>query len=624
MKKTLSYFDFDNILAFFLVAVLASNYFDFLKFSYSDYILIAVAIIATLPVIKSAYYSVLDKKISVDLLAAIALVFSLLSWEWVSAIFINLMLTSSRILTTYNQNKARKNIQALLKLKPKKTKIKNSEGKIIEVKPESVKIGDTVIVALGERIPIDGSVISGSASIDESSLTGESMPVSKSVGDMAYSSTLVVSGGLEIKAEKVGAETTLEKIIELVEKAQIDKPEIRTFAEKFATWYIVVIFIASIAAYFITRSLSFVLALMLVVCADDVAVAVPLAFLTAIGYAAKNGVIIKGASFIEALKDVKVIFLDKTGTLTKGILNVEKFVPCNNCDKEKILRYAGMVSVFSNHPISEAIEKYAEKEYVDGPNEYLPSDFKEVQGSGIGANIGDELFSMGKISYIENLGVKVSEDFKKEILSEEDKGYNVTVASLGDKFVGYFILADEIKVNIKKEIEELKKLGIERIIMLTGDNERVAKRISETLGITEYYAGLLPEQKLDFIRKTLSKKYKTMMVGDGVNDAAALSLADIGVAMGMVGMDVTIESADIVLMKDDFSKITKIIQMSHYVMKISSQDFIIWGITNIVGLIGVFAGILGPSGAAAYNFLTDFLPVANSGRIFFLYLGRKK
>jgi Cd2+/Zn2+-exporting ATPase len=557
------------------------------------------------------------------LLAAIALFFSLINKEWVSAIFINLMLTSARIFTTYNQNRARKSIEGLLKLKPKNVKLKNANGKITEVNPESVKVGDTVIVDLGERIPVDGIVVSGNATVDESSLTGESMPVSKSEGDKVFSSTLITSGELTIKAEKVGSETTLEKVIELVEKAQIDKPEVHTSAEKFATWYIISVFFGSIVAYFLTQDLTFVLAIMLVVCADDVAVAIPLAFLTAIGYAAKNGVIIKGASYIEALKDVKVIFVDKTGTLTKGALKVERFVS-ENKDKDLILRYAGMVSVFSNHPISEAIERYAEKEYSGKPNLNIPSDFKEIKGNGVEANIGGNTFSMGKLSYIESLGVKITEEIKKQIISEEENGYNVTVASRDIELVGYFVLADEIKIDIKKDILELKKLGVERIIMLTGDNKRVAKRISETLGLTEYYAELLPEQKLDFIRKTLSKKYKTMMVGDGVNDAAALSLSDIGVAMGAIGIYVAIESADIVLMKDDFSKIPKLIRLSKYIMKISKQDFIIWGITNFIGLGAVLTRVLEPTGAAAYNFLTDFITIINSARIFGLYLKRKK
>jgi len=275
--------NFDSIFLIFLLVVLVLEPFDISFIKFSQYFLQVIAIIATIPVIFSAYRSVLSKKVSVDLLASIALVFSLLSHEWLSAIFINLMLTSARIFLSYNEAKARKNIESLLKLKPKKVKVKREES-IIEIDLKDVIVGDIVIVDLGERIPIDGRVISGEASIDESSLTGESIPINKTEGDQVLSSTLVVSGNLIVETVKIGAETTLEKIIKLVEEAEIDKPDIHTTAEKFATWYLITVFIGSIVAYFISYDLTLVLAIMLVVCADDVAVAVPLTFLTAISY----------------------------------------------------------------------------------------------------------------------------------------------------------------------------------------------------------------------------------------------------------------------------------------------------------------------------------------------------
>jgi P-type E1-E2 ATPase len=218
----------------------------------------------------------------------------------------------------------------------------------------------------------------------------------------------------------------------------------------------------------------------------------------------------------------------------------------------------------------------------------------------------------------------MTDDIMKQISLEEDKGFNTTLISLNGELKGFFSIADELKPNIKKGMDELKKLGVERIIMLTGDNEKVAKRISDEVGLTEFHANLLPEEKLDFIRKTLSDKYKTIMVGDGINDAASLSLADIGIAMGAIGYDAAIESADIVLMKDDFSKIPNLISLSKYVMEIANEDFITWGITNVVGLVLVFVRILQPTGAAAYNFLTDFIPLLNSTRVFGLFVSKTK
>jgi Cd2+/Zn2+-exporting ATPase len=625
MKKFYNIINFDNILLVCLLIILPITYWRL--FPLQRYFLIGIAIIATVPVVYSAYKALINKQITVDLLASVALVFSLLAHEWMSAIFINLMLTSARIFLAYNEARARKNIESLMKLKPKKIKIKLADGKIIEVNPKSVKVGDFVVVDLGERIPIDGKIISGEATIDESSLTGESVPVTKSKDNKVFSSTLVVTGNLVVETEKVGSDTTLEKIIKLVEEAQLDKPDIHTSAEKFATWYLILIFVGSITAYLITKDLLFVLAILLVVCADDIAVALPLTFLTAISYSAKKGIIVKGASYLEVLRDVKVIFVDKTGTLTKGKLKVEKFVCdtplCNESNKAKILKYSGILSILSDHPISKAIVNYIEADKEVDTGTMTPDTFEEHSGKGTSAVFNGEKIILGKLSYLEENGIKMSDNIMKQISLEEDEGFNTTLISLNGELKGFFVIADEVKLDIKNDMEELKRLGVERIIMLTGDNEKIAKRISDKVGLTEYHSNLLPEEKLDFIRKTLSDKYKTIMVGDGINDAASLSLSDVGIAMGAIGYDAAIESADIVLMNDNFSKIPELIRLSKYVMEIANQDFITWGITNVVGLFLVFTSILKPTGASAYNFITDFVPLLNSTRVFSLYMKKK-
>lgn len=587
-----------------------------LHLSISNPLLAIVAIIGTLPVLYSAIKVVINRKISIDLLASIALIFSLLEHEWLSAIFINLMLTSARLLLAYNEARARKNLESLLKLKPVNIKVKTEEG-ITEVKYSAVKVGDLVMIDLGERIPIDGTVVSGMASVDESSLTGESIPVNKVAGDKVASSGLIVSGNLMIRTEKVAGDTTLEKIIKMVEQAQIDKPDIHTTAEKFATWYLAIIFLGTIVLYFFTRDLTLILAVLLVICADDIAVAMPLTFLTAISFSARKGIIIKGASFLEALRDVKVIFVDKTGTLTKGKLKVEGFVS-ELPDQDVILKYAGICAELSDHPMSKAIVAYSTG--AKGRGIEIPETFSEVSGNGMRAIFAGQELLLGRQSFLENNNVKLSSKILADIVAEEEKGFNVTFLSYGGNLVGYFIIADEIKENIKESMEELKSLGVEKIIMLTGDNERVARRIKEATGITDFYANLSPGEKLTHIKNSLNKKYKVAMIGDGINDAAALSLSDVGIAMGNIGYDVAIESADVVLIKDDFSKVPQMIKISKYVMKIAEQDFWIWGITNLIGLTLVFMGILAPTGASAFNFLTDFLPLFNSTRIFKVYL----
>jgi len=606
----------DVILTIFLLIVLLIEGLRIINFKIDNQLIIIVAIIGTLPVLYSALKAILKWKISIDLLASVALIFSLLEHEWLSAIFINLMLTSARLLLAYNEARARKNLESLLKLKPTKIKVKTEAG-INEVDYLDVKVGDIVLIDLGERIPVDGIVVSGGASLDESSLTGESMPVNKTVGDKVASSGLIVSGNLMIRTEKVAGDTTLEKIIKMVEQAQVDKPDIHTVAEKFATWYLIIIFLVTILLYFYTHNLTLILAILLVICADDIAVAMPLTFLTAISFSARKGIIIKGASFLEALKDVKVIFVDKTGTLTKGKLKVERFVS-DLKDTSEALKYAGICAELSDHPMSKAVLSFSST--FRNKKEMMPDSFSEISGNGVKAVFAGKELIFGRKSFLEINNIKLNEEVFEKAKIEEERGFNVTFLSYAGNYIGFFVIADEIKENIKKTMMELRVLGVEKIIMLTGDNERVAKRIKEVTGITDFYANLLPEQKLEHIKNSLNDKYKVAMIGDGINDAAALSLADVGIAMGGIGYDVAIESADIVLIKDDFSKVAEMIKLSKYVMKIAEQDFWIWGFSNVIGLALVFLGILAPTGASAYNFLTDFLPLFNSTRIFQLYL----
>jgi Cd2+/Zn2+-exporting ATPase len=615
MKYFRSWF-LDIVLTVLLFVVLFLEGLRVLNFEINNPLLITVAIIGTFPVVWSGLKVLWSRKISVDLLASIALIFSLIEGEWLSAIFINLMLTSARLLLAYNEFRARKNLESLLKLKPKIIKIKTDEG-VKEVNYSTLKVGDIVLVDLGERIPVDGLVISGNASIDESSLTGESIPVNRIKGDKVLSSGLIVSGNLVIKTEKVAGDTTLEKIIKMVEQAQVDKPDIHTVAEKFATWYLVIIFLGTIILYFFTHSPVIVLAVLLVVCADDIAVAMPLTFLTAISFAAKKGIIIKGASYLEVLRDIKVVFVDKTGTLTKGKLKVENFISDVE-NKEQILNYVSLCSELSDHPMSKAIAVYSSN-YKNKKDE-IPESFNEISGNGVQAVFAGQELLFGKQSFLQDKKIKISTDIIEKIKEEEIRGFNVTLLAYAGEYVGYFIIADEIKENINESIHRLKSLGVEKIIMLTGDNEMVAERIKKITGITDYYANLLPEQKLEHIRQSLNKGYKVAMVGDGINDAAALSLANVGIAMGGIGYDVAIESADVVLVKDDFSRVPEMIKISKYIMKIAEQDFWIWGSTNLLGLTLVFTGILAPTGASAYNFLTDFLPLINSTRVFQIHL----
>lgn len=622
MKKTFFKTDLpktDVVLLIFLLIVLAFHYLGLFSYLVDSSMLAFFASVATLPVIFSAYRSLKNKKITVDLLASIALIVSMLNHYWASAVFINLMLTSARIFDSYVQTRGRNAIRSLLKLRPEKVKVKLGK-KIIEKTPDEIRIGDLIVVELGDRIPVDGKVESGQAQIDQSSITGESLPVEKGAGDKVLSSTLNMSGSLLIRAEKVGQDTTFEKIIKLVEESQRGKIAIETIIDKFTTWYIVVTFAASLLIYLFTQDLNLVLSVLLVTCADDIAIAIPMAFSAGIASSARRGIIVKGGAFLEGLSNAKTVIVDKTGTLTKMKLKVKKIIPLNNQSEKEVVALTASADFFSGHPIARTIIEYVESKKI---RFIKPNKFKEFPGKGSQAFLKSKTITCGKLNFLKEKKVSLSEETEKIIQKAIKNFYgNVLYVALNRELVGIILLEDEVRPEAKETVEKLKSLGVKEIVMLTGDSEKVAQRVSEEVGTTSFHANLFPEEKVKYVKKYLNKKSKVVMVGDGVNDAAALAASDIGIAMGAAGADTAVEASDIALMKNDFSKVAEAFELSNKVNRISRQDFWIWGILNSAGLFLVFSKIIGPEGAALFNFVTDFIPLLNSVRMF-TYRGSK-
>ncbi len=611
MEKSLSLKINIGLLALLIVS-LVLYYLKPLPFNFREPLVIFAGIIATIPVIVSAIRALINKKVSVDLLASIALFVSLLQREWASAVFINLMITSARIFGDYTEGKAKDAIKGLLKLRPTTVKVRR-DSKIVETAISDVKVGDKIIIESGDRIPVDGVVLEGEASIDQSSLTGESIPIPKSKGDKVFSSTLNVSGSLIIETEKVGKETTFEKIVSLVESAQSGKIGIQTTADKFSTIYIIATFVGASLLWLVSRNLTLVLSVLLVTCADDIAVAIPMAFWSAVGYAARHGIIIKGGNFLEGLAHLKTLVADKTGTLTQGKIKAEEVVAFNGEKAEEVLRLAAFAESVSEHPIAKAIAFEAEKK---GLIKLVPKNFQETPGKGIVAKDKGKDIVAGRLSFLEEKKVKLTDGQRKEIHEYQNEGSNVVAVGYDGRPIGFIALSDEVRPNARRVVENLRQLGVENIIMLTGDNERVALKVAKQVGISEFHANLLPHDKVNFIKSKLGEKGKLAMVGDGVNDAASLALADIGIAMGTIGSDAAIEAADVALMQDNLGKVTEAISLGRYTTGIAREDFVIWGIVNVVGLALVFGGVIGPAGAAAYNFVTDFFPLLNSLRMF--------
>ncbi|NTV44695.1 MAG: cation-translocating P-type ATPase [Candidatus Yonathbacteria bacterium] len=599
------------VLMALFVIVLVGWYAGLSTLAYADSVVMFVAFAGALPVVIRAVKQLgTEDWASMDLLASIALGLSLANREWTSSVFIAFMLAAAHLLALLTEARTERTIASLLRLRPEKANVKR-DGTIVEIPVEQVVVGDIVVIDTGDRISVDGIVIEGEATIDESSLTGESIPVEKERGSRVLASTLLVSGGISVCTEKAGTDTTLGKIIDLVRSAREQRSKMYTLAERFGKIYLVLIFLSAIIVYLVTRDMRLVLAVVLVVCADDVAIAVPLAFVSAIGSAARRGVIVKGSMHLEALGRIKTFVFDKTGTLTTGKLTVSHIIPMNSESEREVLRLAAIPARRSHHPLAKAIAAHAD---VLGMLEEDPDTCGETGGKGVEATYKGEHIIIGRTALLESRGVVISPEVSREIMTISEDGHSISLVARNNIVIGIIALADEIKPGAVEALYDLRSLGVERIVMLTGDNEKVASVIAAQLGISEYHAGLLPEDKVAFI-KDIAAGGELAMVGDGVNDAAALSYATVGIAMGAIGYDAAIESAHVVLMKDALSGISDTIRLARFVHRITIGDFIIWGIANTIGLGFVFFGGMGPSAAAAYNFISDFFPLAYSLRV---------
>ncbi len=582
--------------------------------SHDHRIIITAASLGVLPVFINALRSIWQREwASMDVLASLALVFSMIEHEWSSALFISLMLAAARFLETVTKGRLEASIRGLLKLKPETAKV-SRDGKLHTVATEDIIVGDLVIVDAGERIAVDGIIVAGSAAVDESSLTGESLPVDKTLDSTVSSSTLVLSGSITIKTLKIGKDTMIERIITLVESSRKERPQLETLGEKFGKIYLITIFVSSAAILFFTHNTLLVLSLVLVVCADDVVIAIPLTYLRAISTAARHGIIIKGSLHLEVLGRIDTIVFDKTGTLTYGRPHVAAVITLPNITKKILLEFTSGVAARSTHPLSKAVSAYA----IDQGVHLRECESAEViGGKGIIAHSQGERIMMGSPKLMEDSGLTIDQALLSSAEVYTGTGKSITYVAHKDAVVGFFAFDDEIKEDAKAVIAELHSLGVMKVVLLSGDNERAAGALAKEVGVDEWHANLLPEDKVARI-KELSIDHIVAMVGDGVNDAAALSIAHVGIAMGGLGSDGAIESANIVLMHDNLGAIPDIIRLAHQAKNISLQDFLIWGMSNVVGVSLVFAGFMGPAGAAAYNFISDFFPLLNSLRTRFV------
>lgn len=577
-----------------------------------DIFSIIAIVVGGYPLIKHAYIDLREKAITADVFMALGVVAAAAIGEFRSAAIIAFFMLISEFIDSFTMDKARRAIKELIDMAPKTARVKRGDTEI-EIPVEEVKKGDIVVVKPGEKIPVEGVIISGRGSINQASITGESIPVEKREGDIVYAATINQLGVLFIKVTHTGQDTTYARIIKLVEEAEASKAPVQRIADKFAAYFTPAILAISILTFLITWKITNAIAVIVVACPCTVAIATPLAVVASMGRAAKKGIIIKGGRYLEALAKVDTIVMDKTGTVTMGDPVVTDIKGFAEHDDKEIISCAAGVERYSEHPLAKAIIKKAMEMGTAVPE---PDEYRIVPGMGIEAVINGKRIVLGSREMLKSSDITLPEETERYInQKEEEEGKTALLLSHDNIVCGVICVADIIREGSIEAINSLKNLGFDAPIMLTGDNPRTANAIASSLGIKNVMAQLLPEDKVNKIKELASKGRRVLMVGDGINDAPALAQAHVGIAMGAVGSDAAIEASDVVLMRDEWKQIPEAVTIGRKTFSIIKQNLAVGIIFNLVGISLASTGILSPAMAAVAHVMPDVLVFLNSSRL---------
>ncbi|MBI5212243.1 MAG: cation-translocating P-type ATPase [Nitrospirae bacterium] len=568
-------------------------------------------IVGGYPLIRHAFIDLKNRAVTADVFMAMGVVAAAAIGEFRSAAIIAFFMLISEFIDSFTMKKSRRAIKDLIDMAPKTARIKRGDAEV-EIPVEEVKKGDIAVIKPGEKIPVEGVIISGKGSVNQAPITGESIPVEKKEGDVVYAATLNHLGVLFIKVTHIGQDTTYARIIKLVEEAEASKAPVQRIADKFAAYFTPAILAIAVLTFLITWKITNAIAVIVVACPCTVAIATPLAVVASMGRAAKRGIIIKGGRYLEALAKVDTIVMDKTGTVTMGDPEVTDIRGFGGCDDREILSYAAGVERYSEHPLAKAIIKKASEAEIDIPE---PEEYKVVPGMGIEAVLTGRKIMLGSREMLRNSNITLSGDAEEYIHNREEEGKTALLLAHDGVICGVICVADIIREGSIEAIESLKKLGFDEPIMLTGDNPRTANAIASALGIKNVMAQLLPEDKVNKIKELTSKGKRVLMVGDGINDAPALAQAHVGIAMGAVGSDAAIEASDVALMRDEWNQIPEAVAIGRNTFSVIKQNLAIGMIFNLVGISLASTGILSPSMAAVAHVMPDVVVFLNSSRL---------
>jgi Cd2+/Zn2+-exporting ATPase len=541
---------------------------------------IASLILGSYPIVKSAVKTLLIPDLNVDTLVSIAAISAAAVGAYREAATVIFIMLLGEFLEGVTVGKTRKAIASLIQLSPKTAWVRR-ENQEVQVPIEDVKPKEVVIVRPGERIPVDGKIVSGCGSINQSTLTGESIPVEKEVGDKVYCGTFNESGSCEIETTQVAEDTKLAQIKRLILEAQAEKSPTQRMMDRFSRYFIPAIILIALATFFVTGEIIRAITILIVACPCALVLGTPTAVVAAIGNAARQGILIKGGAYLEQMGRLKTLLMDKTGTLTYGRPKVVEINAFNGMDEKEVLYWAAIAEKRSEHPLARAIMGKAEELGMSIPH---PQSFENFRGKGVKVQWNSKTIIVGGSEIIRNEGVEIPESAKQLLESKQSGGMTSLLITMDCRLLGIISIADTLRKGAKEVIDKIRRQGVSEIWMLTGDSALVADRIGKELGI-RYEAKLLPEDKVTSVKEWKRKGRVVAMIGDGVNDAPALAAADIGIAMGAVGTDVAIETADIALMTDELEKIPIVVRLSRKALRVVKENIIFALVFNTIMVI---------------------------------------
>ncbi len=623
-----------------ILAGLAAGYWAGLP-GLRDLLMVLAALIAGSDIAARAWHALRSRHISIELLVTIAATGALIIGEFWEAAAVTFLFMLGAYLEARTLSRTRQTVQRLLDLAPT-TAIVLRDGRQVTVLPHEVLPDESVLVKPGAKLPVDGEVIDGRAAVDESAVTGESIPVEKTPGAPVYAGTVNQSGMMLVRATGIGSDTTLARIIRRVEEAQEEKAPTQRFIERFARWYTPAIIGLGVAAFLFTRDIELALTLLVIGCPGALVISTPVSIVAGIGRAAQRGILMKGGEHLENAGKITALALDKTGTLTEGrprltdIVVLEPVqVPAGMAessdwqaaphglavaeadpagwaqDEAEVLRWAAIAEAGSEHPLARPIMAEAETLGLI-PH---PDTFDAFTGRGVRATYEGRTIHVGTQTFMQEQGIAVAPDAADHLARLHAAGKTAVLVALDDVVVGVLGIADPLRSEVKAMARQLAQAGLQRIVMLTGDNQRTARAIADEAGIAEVYAELLPEDKLSLVRKLQDEGHVVAMVGDGINDAPALAAADVGMAMGAAGTDVAIETADIALMADDLRKIPEAIGLSKKTLRNIRQNVVIALVTVVGLLIGVMLREVNMAGGMLIHELSVLIVILNGMRL---------